>query len=374
MIDLERRQRVQSALEPSGLDAVIGARAEELVLLTAHASHLGLSLAVQVRDAAPILYVPTAEPEETLEAALNGGVTVRRLEPADLEAALRDDLSRLGVGCVGVAEWSARTATFGSAAEGSGLNLQDLLRGFERRDAAAMLARLMRRKTPLEVARLRKTQTVAAFGLRAFQDALAVGATEAAVAGCIEAAVHARTGRDGVHQARAWASVQSGERTRLAGAQSRSSGRALRAGDLVVLELATCADGYWSDLTRTAVVGTPSPEQTRLLEAIRAAQRAALRALRPGATHAAVDAAARAVMTERGFGAAFAHATGHHVGFRYHDPGPNLEPGVEVTLEPGMVVTIEPGAYGAFGGARIEDNALVTETGCEWLSMAEVSA
>ena len=83
-----------------------------------------------------------------------------------------------------------------------------------------------------------------------------------------------------------------------------------------------------------------------------------------------VDRAARDVLEARGYGTGFTHATGHQVGFRYHDAGPKLETGSTALLEEGMVVTVEPGAYSnAFGGgAHFEDNVYVDEVGAEVLS------
>ena len=142
------------------------------------------------------------------------------------------------------------------------------------------------------------------------------------------------------------------------------------------MELGTFADGYWSDLTRSGVVGEPSAAQAALLGAVREAQGAAIAAIRPGVSHAAVDAAARQVLDARGYGDGFTHATGHHVGFRWHDPGPMLAAGSLEPLAAGMVITVEPGTYGPQfqGGARFEDNVLVTESGGEPLSPRDLIA
>jgi Xaa-Pro aminopeptidase len=143
---------------------------------------------------------------------------------------------------------------------------------------------------------------------------------------------------------------------------------------MVAVELATCVDGYWSDLTRTGVVGAPDEKQAALLAAVREAQEAAIREVRVGVTCGQVDAAARRILNERGYGAGFTHSTGHQVGLRYHDPGPALEASSTVRLEAGMIVTVEPGVYGAAfgGGARFEDNILVTEDGPISLSPHEL--
>jgi Xaa-Pro aminopeptidase len=136
-------------------------------------------------------------------------------------------------------------------------------------------------------------------------------------------------------------------------------------GDLVLIELATCVNGYWSDLTRTAAVGSPKAAVAPILDLVRDAQQAAIDGIRPGVSAGHIDALARDRIAAQGLSTFFTHHTGHHVGFRYHDPGFVILPGESAVLEPGMVITIEPGVYvpELGGGARIEDNVLVTESG-----------
>jgi Xaa-Pro aminopeptidase len=143
-------------------------------------------------------------------------------------------------------------------------------------------------------------------------------------------------------------------------------------GDLLVLDFGGVLDGYCSDLTRTVAIGRPSAESRRLYDAVSDAQQAAIAAVRPGVEASAVDAAARSVLEGRGLGEAFGHGTGHGLGLAVHEeprigrPRPDSPP---VLLAPGMVFTIEPGAYlPGFGGVRIEDDVLVTDTGCEVLT------
>jgi len=152
----------------------------------------------------------------------------------------------------------------------------------------------------------------------------------------------------------------------------RAGDRRLERGDLVVLDFGGVMDGYCCDLTRTVAVGPPAPEATRIYEAVRDAQAAAIAAVRPGIPASDVDAAARAVLDARGLGQAFGHGTGHGLGLEVHEdprvgrPRPNVPTAV---LQPGMVFTIEPGAYvTGFGGVRIEDDVVVTERGCDVLT------
>jgi Xaa-Pro aminopeptidase/Xaa-Pro dipeptidase len=169
--------------------------------------------------------------------------------------------------------------------------------------------------------------------------------------------------------------VQSGPNSADAGRFNRSSGRRLRDGDLVLTELATCVNGYWSDLTRTAAVGSPTPEVEQILAIATDAQQAAVDGIRPGVSAGHIDALARDKIAAQGLSSFFTHHTGHQVGFRYHDPGFLILPGESAKLEPGMVITLEPGVYVPERGcgARIEDNVLVTESGHEVLSRIEGS-
>jgi len=140
-----------------------------------------------------------------------------------------------------------------------------------------------------------------------------------------------------------------------------------RAGDLLVLDSGAEINGYAADVTRTLPVsGTYTPRQREIYELVLAAQDAAIRAVVPGATMVEVDEAARAVIRDAGFGDAFIHGTGHHLGLETHDPA------TVAPLEPGMVVTIEPGIYlpDEEIGVRIEDDILVTKDGPENLSSA----
>ncbi|MFF1405285.1 aminopeptidase P family protein [Streptomyces sp. NPDC058294] len=139
--------------------------------------------------------------------------------------------------------------------------------------------------------------------------------------------------------------------------------RVIRDGDMVVLDFGGLKDGYGSDTTRTVHVGEPTGEERRVHDVVRAAQEAGFRAVRPGAACQDVDRAARAVITDAGYGAYFIHRTGHGIGVTTHEP-PYMIEGEEQPLVPGMCFSVEPGIYlpGRFG-VRIEDIVTVTEDG-----------
>ncbi|MCS0602154.1 aminopeptidase P family protein [Streptomyces sp. LP11] len=139
--------------------------------------------------------------------------------------------------------------------------------------------------------------------------------------------------------------------------------RVIERGDMVVLDFGGLKDGYGSDTTRTVHVGEPTEEERRVHDIVRAAQEAGFRAVRPGAACQDVDRAARAVITDAGYGAYFIHRTGHGIGVTTHEP-PYMIEGEEQPLVPGMCFSVEPGIYlpGRFG-VRIEDIVTVTADG-----------
>jgi Xaa-Pro dipeptidase len=142
----------------------------------------------------------------------------------------------------------------------------------------------------------------------------------------------------------------------------------LREGDLVLIDDGCSVDGYQSDITRTVIFGKPTQHQRDIWELERKAQDAALRAAQPGAACESVDAAARKVITDAGFGPGYRlpglpHRTGHGIGLDGHE-WPYLVRGNKRLMEPGMCFSDEPtiAIYGEFG-VRLEDCMYITEDG-----------
>jgi Xaa-Pro dipeptidase len=146
------------------------------------------------------------------------------------------------------------------------------------------------------------------------------------------------------------------------------TGRKLGKGDVVLVDTGHAIDGYWSDLTRTFFFGGKTAGFKKVYKVVEEAQKAAIKAIRPGATCQSVDRAARQLIAEAGYGEYFIHRTGHGLGLDIHEPL-YLVKGNRAKLRAGMVVTVEPGIYlpGRFG-VRIEDDVVVTRTGRSVLS------
>lgn len=160
--------------------------------------------------------------------------------------------------------------------------------------------------------------------------------------------------------------VASGLRSALP--HGRASEKIIETGDFVTMDFGCILDGYCSDMTRTVVIGSATERQRQVYETVLRAQEAALKAIKPGIRGKDADQVAREIITETGYSDYFGHGLGHGVGLEVHEE-PRLSPIGEKILEKNMVVTDEPGIYiPEFGGVRIEDLVVVTESGCERLS------
>ena len=382
-----RGQQIRSFLRENNLQAWIAWRPDELLMLSGYFPFWGASLLIYFADSESILFIPQIEPTDHIPE----GLRVQEYPWGDLKcadpysvlvSAVGNELVKAKVKAenVGMNPSAARTSLPIQAAEQIPMHegFTGLLSTLATKPNAvcqAGFADLYLRKTPEEIGAIRLANWVATVGLQAFFENLQPGIAEAEVAAAVESAIYREIGCNGIFHSRGWAMVQSGPNSAQAGRFNRSTGRRLENGDLVLIELATCVNGYWSDLTRTAAVGSPKPAVEELLSIVRDAQQAAIDGIHPGISAGDIDALARDEIAAEGLSSYFTHHTGHHVGFRYHDPGFLILPGESSILEPGMVVTIEPGVYvpERGGGARIEDNVLVTESGHEVLSRIEES-
>ena len=144
----------------------------------------------------------------------------------------------------------------------------------------------------------------------------------------------------------------------------------LKSGQLLKMDYGVSYKKYNSDITRTVCLGTSTTRQKEIYKIVLDAQLRAIDAIAPGKTGKEIDAVARDYIASKGYGDNFGHGLGHAIGIEVHD-GPAFSMLSDITLEPGMVATVEPGIYiEGWGGVRIEDDVLVTETGVEIITKA----
>jgi Xaa-Pro aminopeptidase len=229
--------------------------------------------------------------------------------------------------------------------------------------AGPVLRELRMRKDAEEIAGLRKAGAAIDRVHARMAEWLRPGRTEAQVGADIADAIVAEG-----HERAEFVIVGSGPNG--ASPHHSLSDRVIEAGDVVVVDIGgIVVEGYNSDSTRTYAVGEPRDADVADTYAVlQAAQQAAVRAVRPGITAQDVDAAARQVIADAGFGEYFIHRTGHGIGLDVHEE-PYIVNGNTLPLEPGMAFSVEPGVYlpGRWG-ARIEDIVVVTEDGVEPLN------
>lgn len=142
-----------------------------------------------------------------------------------------------------------------------------------------------------------------------------------------------------------------------------ASEKMIEQGDLITLDFGCVYQGYVSDITRTFAIGDPGQQLKDIYQIVLAAQQKVLEVAQAGVTGTQLDAVARDLITEAGYGEAFGHSTGHGIGLEIHE-GPNVSRSNEVRLMTGNVITDEPGIYLAgLGGVRIEDDLVILAEG-----------
>ncbi|WP_315970515.1 Xaa-Pro peptidase family protein [Paenibacillus sp. PAMC21692] len=160
--------------------------------------------------------------------------------------------------------------------------------------------------------------------------------------------------------------VASGERSALP--HGVASERVIGTNEFIKLDFGAYYKGYCSDLTRTVVIGQPTDKHREIYNIVLEAQLHALANIRPGMTGLEADALARNTITKYGYGDMFGHGTGHGLGMEIHE-SPRLSRLSDTILTPGMTVTVEPGIYLlGFGGVRIEDDIVITDSGIKILT------
>lgn len=283
---------------------------------------------------------------------------VRSSLSSDLLSLVPERARSLGLGRLGFEAQHLTVAAHGALARAvdSAITLEP---------TSGIVETLRMRKSPEELTLLRSAAAISSRAFDRVRAAVRPGIRERDVAFLLE-----QTFRELGAEGPAFETiVASGDRGALP--HARAGDRQIEAGDLIVFDFGARAGGYCADISRTVVVGSPSADQQRALEAVRAAQAASISAMRAGTTGREVDEIARKAVREAlGDADCFGHGLGHGVGLEVHER-PILNPRDTTVLEPGMVITNEPGMYRpGWGGVRLEEMVAVTADGPEILSTA----
>jgi Xaa-Pro aminopeptidase len=356
LVTIDRVHATREIAAEAGIDLLVVTPGSDLRYLSgyhAHAMERLTALAVP-RRGDPFLVVPRLE-APMVDAGPAGALGLEVLawdETDDAFAVLADAAAaRLGTApsrvAVGGRTWAEHALGIQRALPGSSLEL-----------ANPVVDRLRMVKSAAEIEELAAAGAAIDRVHARMGEWLRVGRTEAEVGADIAAAILAEG-----HVAVDFTIVGSGPNG--ASPHHELSGRRIGAGELVVVDIGgETGTGYRSDCTRTYVVGGPADADVReWYGVLQAAQETATAAVRPGVTAEAIDAAARDVIEEAGWGEHFIHRTGHGIGLDTHE-APYIVAGNALPLQPGVAFSVEPGIYLAGRcGARIEDIVVCTENG-----------
>jgi D-alanyl-D-alanine dipeptidase len=353
-----RRARAAARCREAGIAALLVSPGSDLTYLTGYRIFASerLTCLVLASDGEATLVVPELEAPRA-EAGAPGLARATWAETADPYELAASLVKLPGAIAVSDQMWAVFV-----------LALRAALGGRELRIASLVTRELRMRKDQAELDALRQVSAAADRAYARAVDLEFLGRTEREVGADLAALL-----RDEGHDEVLFTIVAAGEDG--ASPHHQTGDRRIRKGDVVVLDFGGTRDGYGSDITRTVHVGrTPSDEIVRVHDAVRRAQAAGYEAARAGATAASVDAAARAVIADAGYGEFFIHRLGHGIGLDGHEH-PYLVAGNEQVLDSGMAFSLEPGIYlpGRFG-VRIEDIAIVGPEGrSEGLNQADRS-
>lgn len=383
--DPVRRKRLAEALVGAGLDALICASPTQVLLLSGYWPVMGASVAVFARDGEVRVIVPEDEMEL---ASKTSAAKLVPYKPARLDAlitpieALADPLGstlremNLTHATVGADSREEMQPSTYAASLRFNCALIDLVSGVAPQvklaDSKDLVERQKAAKTPIELELIRQSVRISASGFERAPACIQAGMRENDVAAALQQGFETSDRAKATHRFYGYFYCMSGPNSAEAsGAFARTRQRTILDGDLVLLHANTCADGYWTDITRTFVVGEANEKQRAMRAAIDDALIAARRAIKPGALGRDVDAAARSVMERHGMGIAFRHSTGHGVGFAAANPNglPRIHPQSPDVLEEGMTFNVEPAAYfDRFGGMRHCDVVAVSSAGVDVLT------
>jgi Xaa-Pro dipeptidase len=378
-LDQEKWQRVRQMMERHSLDAVVARAPDNILYLTNYWTMKGYDLVIFPREGDPTLLVIEPQFREAQQRAWNKDVRYFNFyHPKDprppmiraVEMATDVLRERKLNECVGI-ELSQTSQICDRMVGEPTVYWQGYYDAFrasccEVVDAAPLLAEVRMIKTPQEIERMRLANELAAIGMEYARTNIKPGMKESEVAAMIEGHIHAvGVGYKGkVEMARAFTLVWSGKGIATFTATSH---RPIIENEPTLVEIWVCADGYWTDLTKNICPGRLTPEYNRLLDQLLKIFADGIACVRDGAPLGDIDRTLRKGIEAAGYPGQPSHPLAHGVGARAHEP-PYSHQAAPGAMRSGMVLAIEPGVYWEGGGGlRLEDNFLVTATGCEKL-------
>jgi Xaa-Pro aminopeptidase len=345
-----RRQRLARLLKEEGLDALLVSNPVNVTYLTGFSGESSYLLLGRKRT----LLVSDFRFTEQIAEECPGLEAHIRPHQQTLQQATAEVLNKLGYRSVGFESGHLTVAGLETLAE--------LAPTIAWKGGADRVEALRVCKDPSEVAQIREAIGMAERAFSMFEAMLRPEDREKDLADNLEMYVRRAGGRCSSFPS----IVAGGERAALPHAPPTDR----RVGDaaLVLVDWGASGRFYKSDLTRVLAVHKIFPKLEKVYAVVLTAQQQALGAIRPGVQARDVDAEARSVIAQAGFGQFFGHGLGHGLGLEVHE-APAVRANSEAILEAGMVVTVEPGIYlPGWGGVRIEDDVLVTPDGCEVLT------
>ncbi len=357
-----RVAQLAGAVAERDLDALLVSSPANVRYLTGYTGSNGLALIWASGDRGHHLFL-TDFRYETQAAEEVAGVFARYVAPVDLFAALDERLAAEGATHSGAGPFRLGFEDAHLTVSQHDRLSELLADGYKLLAAGGLVEQLREIKDSEEVSRIKASTQLADAAMAEVLGAGLVGRTERDVA--IELELRMR--RLGAEAAGFATIVAAGAHGALPHAQPRAV--AIPAGVLVTIDWGAVLDGYCSDCTRTYATADPTDRQREIYQLVLDAQQQSLSAVRAGPTGQEIDAVARTIIEDAGYGEHFGHGLGHGVGIEVHE-GPRLSRlRADEPLRAGNVVTIEPGVYlpGELG-VRIEDLLLVTESGSEVLT------
>lgn len=349
-----RHQAVRQAMSQLNLDGILIAHTPDLAYLTDFSGSDSVGIITQ-NDFHLITDFRYQE-----QAGMECGWVKLGLREGSMENALAMQLGQLKLKRVG---FESNTTTVGQ--------LDRLMDGMKAKKITPpelvplddVLPNIRKIKDDNELDLIRKSVAIAEEAYTAVRGMIKPGLTENHIAGLMISELRSR----GADMASFPVIVASGHNSSL---PHHQPGEGLIQKDApLVIDWGAMFHGYASDITRTLLLGRVDTKIREIYKVVYEAQKEALRFIRPGVTTLEADAIARDVISKAGYGREFGHGLGHGIGREIHELPTLRMHGAGEEFRPGMVVTVEPGIYlKGVGGVRIEDDVLITHSGCEVLT------